>query len=173
MRRGNELVRRRRGRARSRCASTRAPGRCVRSLVAQLRALLTTEDPEHPGRLGLRRLFPAAYPDDDELEPQYQEMVRDELLQSRLASLDLVEATIDQEVLDEDELLRWMGALNDLRLVLGTKLDVNEELDFSDLRPEDPDAPALAAYGFLGLLLEYVIDALGPPTDTGQDPPLA
>jgi len=145
----------------------------ITSLVAQLRQLLTAERPSTQDEWALRRLFPAAYPDDEEFEAQYQEMVGDELLQSRLSSLDLVEATIDEQVLEEEELLRWMAALNDIRLVLGTKLDVDEDLDFSDLRPEDPDAPALAAYGFLGLLLEHIIDALGPPQNTGQDPPLA
>ena len=145
----------------------------MRSLLGQLRTMLTTDAPSAQDDWALRRLFPVAYPDDDELEEQYQQMVGNELLQSRLASVDLMEATLDEQVLEEEELLRWMAALNDLRLVLGTKLDVDEDIDFSDLHPEDPDAPALAAYGFLGLMLEYIIDALGPPKDTGQDPPIA
>ena len=34
----------------------------------------------------------------------------------------------------------WMGTLNSLRLVLGTRLDVDEELPTLD--PDDPLAPA-------------------------------
>jgi hypothetical protein len=126
------------------------------SLVAQLRLLLTDgeDDP------GLRRLFPTAYADDVERENEYQSLVHDDLRARRLAALDLVASTLDAPVLDEDQLVGWMGALNDLRLVLGTKLDVSEETDIADVDPADPDAPALAVYGWLGWLLEQVVDAL-------------
>ena len=52
----------------------------------------------------------------------------------------------------------WLTALNDLRLVLGTRLDVSEDDD--DVDPDDPDAPAHAVYHYLGLLLGEVVDAL-------------
>jgi len=61
--------------------------------------------------------------------------------------------------LDEAQLLSWMGAVNDLRLVLGTRLDVSEETAF-DQDPDDPDAPALAVYQYLSFLLETIVDAL-------------
>ena len=56
---------------------------------------------------------------------------------------------------DYEALLR---TFNDLRLVLGTRLDVSE--DMGPIDPEDPDAPALAAYEYLGWLLECTVDAL-------------
>lgn len=130
----------------------------LRSLVPQLRELLTTDDPS------LTRLFPTAYPDDPERDAGYQALVRDELLEKRFASLDVLEATIDaadgRRELSGDELSAWMRALNDLRLVLGTRLDVTEDDDAGDIDPSDPDAPAWAIYHYLAMLLTFVVDAL-------------
>jgi hypothetical protein len=128
------------------------------TLVASLRAALDGDVRAEPA---LRRLFPPAYADaaDEEAETQYQAMVHDELLASRRAALDLLEATASRDRLDEAELLAWMTALNQLRLVLGTRLDVSEDEEpLPD--PGDPLAPLAAIYHYLGVLLEAVIDAL-------------
>lgn len=133
------------------------------SVVDQLRELLelTTDDPS------VRRLFPTAYHEDAERDREYQQLVRDELLERRLASLAVVEATASADELDEPQLTAWLTALNDVRLVLGTRLDVSEDQDGLD--EDDPDAPALAVYGYLGMLLSEVVDALAadlpPPTE--------
>ena len=130
----------------------------LRSLVPQLRDLLTTDDP------ALTRLFPTAYPDDPERDAGYQALVRDELLEKRFASLDVLEQTIEAgekgRELTGDELSAWMRALNDLRLVLGTRLDVTEDDDPSDIDPADPDAAAWSIYHYLGMLLTFIVDAL-------------
>ena len=129
----------------------------VSSLVSQLRSVLTGADvADDPG---LRRLFPSAYADDAARDAEYREMVHDDLLAARLGALDVVEATVDATNVDEAQLLAWMGAINDLRLVLGTRLDVSEETAF-DADPDDPDAPALAVYQYLSFLLESIVDAL-------------
>lgn len=130
------------------------------SLVPQLRAALDA-DADGGGAKDptLRRLFPSAYPDDERRDLEYRAMVHDDLLQRRQAALDTVESTIEATRLDEDALLAWMGAVNDLRLVLGTRLDVSEETDLVP-RPDDPDGPLLAVYGYLGYLLESMVEAL-------------
>jgi hypothetical protein len=133
------------------------------NLVDQLRDVLlaSTDDPS------VRRLFPTAYHDDPERDREYQQLVRDELLERRLASLATVEETAEAHELDEPQLTAWLTALNDLRLVLGTRLDVSEDLE--ELDEDDPDAPALAVYGYLGVLLDDVVAALAadlpPPAD--------
>ena len=133
------------------------------NLVDQLRELLelTTDDPS------VRRLFPTAYHDDPERDQEYQQLVRDELLERRLAALATVEATAGAAEVDEAQLTGWLTALNDLRLVLGTRLDVSEDQDAID--EDDPDAPAMAVYGYLSMLLGDVVDALAedlpPPTE--------
>jgi len=133
-------------------------------LVDQLRELLslTTDDPT------VRRLFPTAYHDDPERDREYQQLVRDELLERRLAALTTVEETTTLAELTEEQLSGWLTALNDLRLVLGTRLDVSEDAG-GELDEDDPNAPALAVYGYLGSLLSEVVDALTdglpPPTE--------
>jgi len=124
------------------------------SLTEQLRDVLlaTTEDPS------LRRLFPTAYHEDPDRDQEYQQLVRDELLERRLAALTLVEETVSTGRLDQAGLTGWLTALNDLRLVLGTRLDVSE--DDLEVDPEDPDAPAHAVYHYLGMLLSEIVHAL-------------
>jgi hypothetical protein len=124
------------------------------NLVGQLRELLTetTDDPS------VRRLFPTAYNEDVERDREYQQLVRDDLLERRLAALTAVEETLAEPELTEEQLHGWSRAVNDLRLVLGTRLDVGEEP--VEIEADDPDAPAYAVYEYLGYLLGEVVDAL-------------
>jgi hypothetical protein len=124
-------------------------------VVAELRALLEGA----PSDPSLRRLFPPAY-DEAEDESAYRELMAGELLDGRLAALDLVAQTLDRERLDADEADAWLRALNDLRLVLGTRLDVQEDTFAEQLRQDDPRAPALAVYAYLSWMQEQLIEAL-------------
>jgi len=126
----------------------------LRSLPAQLREVLGTDDPS------LRRLFPSAYPDDREADDEYRRLMRAELLEGKLAALQVVEDTADAEHLTTEQLEGWLGALESLRLFLGTQLDVREEIYDAPLHPDDPDAPALALYGYLSWLQEQAVEAL-------------
>ena len=120
-------------------------------LVVQLRSLITTDSP------ALARLFPPAYGDDEERNQGYAALAGAELVERRLAALDLVQSTLEAEELTEEELSTWMRSLNDVRLVLGTILDVDEEHEPS----EDGDlVPMYATYEYLGYLLERVVQAL-------------
>ena len=123
------------------------------SLAAQLRALLLSEEPE-----GVERLFPPGYANDEELQKEFSAITHDELLAKRLASVDVVEQTVTRTSLTPDELNAWMGAVNDLRLVLGTRLDVTEEMH--DMALDDPRAPAFAVYQYLTYLLSEIVQAL-------------
>jgi hypothetical protein len=132
----------------------------VKSLLAQLRTLLKVETADEITEAsGVRRLFPTAYPQNEDLEAEYRGMVREDLVAKRLAAIDEVEATIVLPELDEAQLSTWLTTFNDLRLVLGTRLDVSED-DDGYIDPDDPDAPALVAYGYLGELLESAVIAL-------------
>ena len=126
----------------------------LRALPGQLRDLLGTDDPS------LVRLFPPAYADDPAADEEYGSLVRDELREGRVAALRVVEETVDAERLDERQLGAWLDALESLRLVLGTQLDVTEETYARDLDPADPLAPALALYGYLSWLQEQAVEAL-------------
>jgi len=108
----------------------------------------------------LRRLFPPAYPDDPQKSAEYDGMVRDDLMAERIAAIEVMERTIDSDSLSEDELLAWLSAINDLRLVLGTRLDVPEDLSELDVHPDDPRAENLALYAYLSILEEDAVAAL-------------
>jgi hypothetical protein len=127
----------------------------LEALAPQLRELLGGDlaDPN------LRRLFPTAYAEDAERDREYHALVRDDLADRRLAAIDTLLATLDERRLTEEQLTAWMGAVNDLRLVLGTRLDVSEETELGD-DPDDPDSALLALYTYLGFLLEQIVDAL-------------
>jgi hypothetical protein len=107
----------------------------------------------------LRRLFPVAHVDDEEVNTQYREMVHDDLLESRREVLARVAATADDTELDRETIDAWMVGLNSVRLVLGTRLDVSEE-SFPTLDDDDPELPAWVLYEFLGALVGLIVDAL-------------
>jgi hypothetical protein len=126
-------------------------------LVEELRALLDGA----PGDPSLRRLFPPAYDEEDD-ERAYRDLMGGELLDGRRAALQLVTETVDRERLSAEEAETWLRALNDLRLVLGTRLDVQEDTFAEELDQNDPRAPALAVYGYLSWLQEQLVAALSP-----------
>lgn len=124
----------------------------LEDLAGQLKELLTTDSP------ALRRLFPPPYGDDDERNQGYAVLAGSELVEKRLAGLDLVTATLRRDELSEEEVETWMRSINDMRLVLGTLLDVTEEGDVP--ADDDPRAPMYAAYEYLGMLLERIVHSL-------------
>lgn len=105
-----------------------------------------------------KRLFPTAYPDDPELDAGYQILARQQLIDGRREAIETMRASLDAEVITGEQLTAWMGIVNDLRLVLGTRLDVGEEDD--DIDYDDPDAHAHAVYHQLGVLLSEIVDAM-------------
>lgn len=130
-------------------------------LIGQLRDEIAADGrSEH-----LRRLFPAAYHDHAEHEAEYQRLVHEDLASTRLASLVTVGEVLgrypgsDELELGEDDLDALMRALNDLRLVIGTLLDVSEDTDAGDAGPDDPDFGRFQLYGYLGWLLEGIVQA--------------
>jgi hypothetical protein len=105
----------------------------------------------------LRRLKPNARPDDPEAASEFAEMVGDQLLEQRLRSIEIVESGLEGAVLDEEATAAWMQTLNGLRLVLGERLQVTEDLPPVD--PDDPEAPDHALYEWLAWLLEQLVRA--------------
>ncbi len=127
--------------------------RILGELVDQLRQLLLAG--EQPS---LRRLFPTAYPGHPDAEREYRSLVHDSLLEHRLATIEQFEASLGATSLTTDELATWTSVLNDLRLVLGTLLDVGE--DDTPLPDDDELAYSHAVYHYLGLLVEESVEVL-------------
>jgi hypothetical protein len=127
-------------------------------LLGELAQLLTT-GVDGPA---LRRMFPPAYhlDDDADAEAEYQRLMRDELVASRLESITTLTAALrDETVLDVDGLGALMQAVNALRLVLGTMLDVDEDHDLEDVDADDPLVGEHHLYGYLSYLLDAAVRA--------------
>lgn len=146
-------VRRRRGRV-----SVRLPAR-ERELLEQLASELAERLDGDLGEPDLRRLFPPAYADDPAGEDEYRRLVGDDLLDGRRRAVREFAATLGRAELSDEELESWLTVLNDLRLVLGTRLDVDESSYDRWIDPRDPRAPELAVYLYLSWLQEQVVEA--------------
>ena len=85
--------------------------------------------------------------------------MRDELLAGRAAALEARERPAGRDVLGEEELHPGLGALNDHRRVLGTRLGGTEETYAEELDPADPRAYELAVYGYLTWLQDGLVSA--------------
>lgn len=124
----------------------------LRSLANDLHTLL--DDPTDPA---LRRLFPPAYAEDAARDAAYQMTMGDELRQAHMAAAEVLRSSADVEQLAPDEATSWLQAINATRLVLGTRLGIDDDAEPIVVRPDDPNLSAWVAYEFLsGLLFELV-----------------
>ncbi len=123
-------------------------------LARQLPAAIGTRDPM------VRRLFPPAYTAVElaEAEMEYRELVDTALVNHHTQSLEVLVATANADTLSQAEFDAWLDAVGSIRLVLGTRLDVHE-----DMEPPDPEDPTAAEYGlfvFLGELQYLMVEVL-------------
>jgi uncharacterized protein DUF2017 len=128
----------------------------LRGLAPQFVELL--DDPSQPV---LERLFPPAYSSPEHIEQQdeYRRLMQEDLVDRHRQELELLASTAGAETLTEEQLLAWTRALNSLRLVLGTYLDVSEDDDRGN-----PESPEEAMYQWLSYLLGEAIEALSGQT---------
>src|SRR4051812_21674665 len=121
-----------------------------------------TADAMHAGALAdddavQQRLFPAAYPDDADAERGFRELTEGALRSERIERAERCTAEMAaaparrrglELMLDAEGAERWMRALNDVRLALGTRLEITED-DDRDINPDDAGAGARMAYDWL------------------------
>ena len=129
------------------------------TLPDQLEGLLNAGGPE-AGDLGMVRLFPPAYLEDASCEAEYRALMRDELVRRRLESVATLRATLVADQLTDAELYAWVRVLNDVRLILGTILDVSEDTDVLDVASTAGDAPQRVVYYVLSGLVDEAVTAL-------------
>lgn len=144
-----------------------------------LAALFAEGPSEPPSDPALRRLFPDAYGDDsDELrqaaadfrrytENDLRARKREDAL-AMVRSLDSLAADAAGESgavlkLGPDQTRAWLGTLNDLRLTIGTRLEVTDDDESEQLYrlpDSDPRKPMVMAYLWLGALQESLVETL-------------
>jgi len=124
-------------------------------------------DPERPGDPALVRLLPDAYGDTDpDASREFRRYTDEDLRIGKRANARALLATLPEGggklLLDRGAADAWLGCLNDLRLVLGTRMQVTEQTDLEDLHEDDPRRQALQVYGWLGWLQESLLGCLDP-----------
>jgi hypothetical protein len=132
----------------------------LRGLPDQLRQLIENEDPTSDPAMA--RLYPPAYENDPIRNLEYERLAGDDLTSQRLSSIGAMEGSIDDDRVTEEQLLSWLSVLNDLRLVLGTRLEITEETTEDDFAADDPRASAFALYAYLTWLVGSIVEALDP-----------
>ncbi|HEY0520907.1 MAG TPA: DUF2017 family protein [Ilumatobacteraceae bacterium] len=135
----------------------------VSRMLTELSQLLMAGEPDDPR---LIRMFPPAYhlAGDAEADAEYQRLMREDLVASRLSGIATVNKSLESaETVDEDAMIAFVQAINGLRLVLGTMLDVSEDHDPDGVDEEDPLAGEHHLYNFLSWLLDWAVRALGEP----------
>ncbi|MEV6172827.1 DUF2017 domain-containing protein [Streptomyces sp. NPDC051954] len=152
-----------------------------------LAELFTDGPSEPPADPVLRRLFPDAY-SDPEAAPQAEEAAEQKAYSAefrRYTENDLRAGKRDNALvvircldalspvdeggavlkLSDEESKQWLNALNDLRLAIGSRLDITAEEDTDllyRLPDEDPRKPMVMAYLWLGGLQETLVSTLMP-----------
>ena len=106
----------------------------------------------------LRRLLPPAYATDPDAERAFVSMTRQDLVEHHRESLETMSLTAKATRLDDEQLVAWLAALNDLRLALGSMLGATE--DEVELPMDDAHQAEWIAYLYLGGLQSELIDIL-------------
>ncbi|MES1212605.1 MAG: DUF2017 family protein [Leifsonia sp.] len=93
------------------------------------------DDTDLAGDPALARLFPNAYPDDDEAAAEFRRYTRDGLVERKAANSGLIAAALTAAPDDgrltvlRDDAEQWLPALTDLRLVLAERLGIRRDDD--------------------------------------------
>lgn len=121
--------------------------------------------PEPPTDPALARLLPDGYRDDPEAAAELRRLTDTDIREAKQHSASQLLDTLPEDggrvKLGEDDVVAWTAALNDLRLVLGTRLEVTEETEpFGGLAPDDPAAAPYAVYHWLTGLQDELVNAL-------------
>ena len=118
-----------------------------------------------PADPALARLLPDAYRDDPGAAEEFRRLTEGSLRRDKVTAAERLLAALPGEGpsevrLDPETTEAWLATINDVRLALGTRLEVTEEMAEPD--PEDPDAPAYVVYLWLtelqGVLIEVADD---------------
>ncbi|MFF4851697.1 DUF2017 domain-containing protein [Streptomyces sp. NPDC001194] len=141
---------------------------------------------ERPSDPALIRLFPDAYggpgPEDREVDPaelaarsaEFRRFTENDLRTRKREDALAVVRSLDALAPEGDDgaavleltgelPLRWLGALNDLRLTIAARLDITEDDESAvlfRLPDDDPRKPMVMAYLWLGGLQETLIETL-------------
>jgi hypothetical protein len=126
--------------------------------------IVTPDDPV------VARLLPDAYNDDDDSALEFRRFTQDRLVAGKHSSAATVLASLPDVLSDDlvelpltaDQAQHWLRTLNDVRLAIGTRLDVqqDDELFWDALDADDPRGPVHEIYQWLGWVQETLVASL-------------
>jgi hypothetical protein len=135
-------------------------------LAGEMRTLLEADVPSvDPVKA---RLFPRAYEDADK-QGNYERLIGNDLLSAKRNALRVVMESLEDGgpvhiELAGDGVDAWLSFLTDLRLAIGTRLEVDEDKMGADVDPDDPDAVAMSTLHWLGFIQGLILEELEEPT---------
>ena len=124
-----------------------------------------SENSEAPADPVLARLFPDGYRDDVEAAGEFRRYTESALRDGKREAAEMVLASVRSPgdiTLDQGQAKAWLRALNDVRLALGTRLEITEE-SYERMDEPDPDDPRFAMfsmYDWLTFLQESLVRAM-------------
>jgi hypothetical protein len=129
--------------------------RLLRDLARQLPSVLTSGDADP----AVERLLPNAYPDDAAAAAEFRTFTRSGLVERKLANAGRVAATLPDasgvSALTTSDAQAWLRTLTDLRLVLATRLGIEDDDDEGA-----PDELLRAVYDWLAFLQDSLLAVL-------------
>jgi hypothetical protein len=132
-------------------------------LIDQLEQLLAADAEDVAGDPVLARLLPDGHRGDPEIAADYRELTESSLRSGKADDLATMRATLPPDGgevrLDADQAGAWLRTTNDLRLALGTRLDVSEDTEPPEEVTGEQDQQ-LAVYYWLTALQGSLVDAL-------------
>jgi hypothetical protein len=131
------------------------------------------EPVEVPSDPVLRRLLPDAYRDDAAAAGEFRRLTEADLRAAKRAGLSQITTDISAPGLaqrngsvrldlDDDTAAAWLPALTDIRLALGTRMDVTEDMDEERMRlsVDSPRYAEIATYDWLSWLQDAMVRAV-------------
>jgi Domain of unknown function (DUF2017) len=118
------------------------------------------------------RLFPDIYPDSPEDSAEFRLYTEGDLKTSKIDQAGAILAALPDDGpgevrLDAETAEAWLRAINDVRLAMGTRLDIQADTDLADELDDavlhDPASSRvfqLSVYAYLGYLQESLLNAL-------------
>jgi hypothetical protein len=127
-----------------------------------------------PDDPALQRLLPDAYSGDgdeaEQMSEEFRRLMDGDLRRGKAEALRALQSDLaalgrdagGSLMLKADRAEVWLQALNDIRLVVGVRLDVTEDMYdvLRHLAPDDPRVPLLVAYERLTWLQESLVTAI-------------
>ena len=116
-----------------------------------------TEDPQVPLDPAVARMLPVAS-DDPEVADEFRRYTERTLREMKIGHLKMAAVDIEAKnvVLNEEHAQAWAAALNDVRLTLGSRLDISSDADAEAVAAHDDWRKVQTVEDYMSLVYNFV-----------------